>query len=308
MNKNDNILFSIIIPTFNRAGIIGRAIESVLAQTYPYWELIVIDDGSTDNTREIVQKYKDKRIKYFYQENKELNGARNKGVELSLGEYIGFLDDDDEYMENHLENFKNAIINSGNKIGIYKSGLLLKIRDKLIKTENYNNKKHKNPVNYILFGETNLLPLIFHKKIFLNLKFNTDCILFDDHNFLIKAVLEYPFIETNTYTCIYIKHPEARTIMYFKEKNKLDNLLNCVEELFNTKGEEIELSTHKHIKSELNSTFYLNFAHKSINYKNYFQSLKYIAKALKTYRNSKIIKRSIIVIIRLVYRIIIKIK
>ena len=72
-------MFSIIIPTFNRAHMIHLAIKSVFNQTYKNWELIIVDDGSTDNTKEIIDKYieKDKRVKYLYQKNKERSAARN---------------------------------------------------------------------------------------------------------------------------------------------------------------------------------------------------------------------------------------
>jgi glycosyltransferase involved in cell wall biosynthesis len=86
---------SVIIPAFNAAAYIRKSVESVLAQTYQNFEVIVIDDGSTDGTAEIVKSFVDKRIKYFYQENKGLSGARNAGFGLSSGEYLIFLDSDD---------------------------------------------------------------------------------------------------------------------------------------------------------------------------------------------------------------------
>ena len=109
MTESKDILFSIIIPTYNRANLIGKAIDSVLAQTYHNWELIIIDDGSTDNTRDVVRSYNDNRIKYFYQENRGRSAARNYGIDISKGDYISFLDDDDYYLENFLEEFFHII-------------------------------------------------------------------------------------------------------------------------------------------------------------------------------------------------------
>lgn len=90
-------LISVIIATYNRVDTIARAIDSVLTQSYKNLELIVIDDGSTDQTKDVVGSYlKDHRISYFYQENGGNNVyPMNKGVELSRGEYIAILDDDD---------------------------------------------------------------------------------------------------------------------------------------------------------------------------------------------------------------------
>ena len=100
--------FSIIIPTYNRANRVCKAIESVLSQTYKNWELIIIDDGSTDNTKAVCQQFEDKRITYVYQENSERSAARNKGIALARGKYIGFLDSDDTYSPTFLENVQNV--------------------------------------------------------------------------------------------------------------------------------------------------------------------------------------------------------
>ena len=95
---------SIILPTFNRAKTLVRAIESVLKQTFKDYELLIIDDGSTDNTKEdIAQFLSDTRVKYIYQENSGASNARNKGIELSNSDLIAFQDSDDEWMENKLE-------------------------------------------------------------------------------------------------------------------------------------------------------------------------------------------------------------
>ena len=95
------ILFSIIIPTYNREKFISIAIESVKNQLFQNWELIVIDDGSTDNTKNIVKHYlSDSRIKYVYQENQERSASRNNGVNIANGKWICFLDSDDKFLSN----------------------------------------------------------------------------------------------------------------------------------------------------------------------------------------------------------------
>jgi len=101
-------LVSIIIPTFNRAHLIGETLDSVLAQTYQNWECIVVDDGSTDNTDEVVGAYvkKDPRFQYHKRPNTHKpggNGARNYGFELSQGEYVQWFDDDDLMDDDKIE-------------------------------------------------------------------------------------------------------------------------------------------------------------------------------------------------------------
>ncbi len=97
---------SVIIPTYNRSHFLSRAIKSVLNQTFQDFELIIVDDGSTDNTKEVIENFqeKDKRIKYIWQKNSGGPAkTRNKGIEKSEGEYIAFLDDDDECLPKKLE-------------------------------------------------------------------------------------------------------------------------------------------------------------------------------------------------------------
>jgi glycosyltransferase involved in cell wall biosynthesis len=103
--------FSIITPAFNRAVLLPKAIESVLGQTFKSFEYIIIDDASTDNTKEVVESFKDDRIIYSKNEkNLERGASRNKGIELSKGKYICFLDSDDEYCSNHLQILYDHII------------------------------------------------------------------------------------------------------------------------------------------------------------------------------------------------------
>lgn len=93
---NNQPLVSVIIATYNRANCIRKAIKSILAQTYRNIELVIIDDGSTDKTKEIVQLFLfDKRVHYFRQENKGVSMARNNGIRISKGKYIAILDSDD---------------------------------------------------------------------------------------------------------------------------------------------------------------------------------------------------------------------
>jgi glycosyltransferase involved in cell wall biosynthesis len=96
---------SIIIPTYNREKLLPIAVESVLRQTFADWELLIIDDRSTDNTRQLVEDYarRDPRVKYHVNGRvKGPSGARNQGIDLATGEYVAFLDSDDEWEPHHL--------------------------------------------------------------------------------------------------------------------------------------------------------------------------------------------------------------
>lgn len=109
--KKHDVVFSVILPTYNRSYCIIDAIESVLHQTYNNYEIIVIDDGSDDDTKEILEKYNEK-IKYLYQENKGVSSARNLGISQSSGKYIAFIDSDDLWTIDHLEKHYNLLENN----------------------------------------------------------------------------------------------------------------------------------------------------------------------------------------------------
>lgn len=96
-------LVSIVIPTYNRACDLERALKSVLAQTYSYWEALIVDNNSSDNTNDVVKSFNDSRMKLFkIHNNGVIAASRNLGIQHSQGEYIGFLDSDDWWMPQKL--------------------------------------------------------------------------------------------------------------------------------------------------------------------------------------------------------------
>ena len=98
---DQSITISVIIPCYNSEKFLRETIESVLSQTYNNYEIIAVDDGSTDNTRSIISEYP--QIKYFYQDNQGASSARNKGLKESIGEFIIFLDSDDKLLPERLQ-------------------------------------------------------------------------------------------------------------------------------------------------------------------------------------------------------------
>jgi glycosyltransferase involved in cell wall biosynthesis len=102
--QDSSPFFSIILPTFNRSHLIERALHSVLAQTFSKFELIIVDDGSRDDTFSLVKPIAlaDKRLRYHFAQNRGLALARNLGISMSNGQWITFIDSDDEYLPEHL--------------------------------------------------------------------------------------------------------------------------------------------------------------------------------------------------------------
>lgn len=107
-------LVSVVVPSYNSASLVPGAIQSVLAQTFTDFELIVIDDGSNDATRQAVEPFLcDPRVRYHFQENQGLPGARNAGAQLSKGDYLAFVDADDFLAPNALECMLQSFQSSG---------------------------------------------------------------------------------------------------------------------------------------------------------------------------------------------------
>jgi glycosyltransferase involved in cell wall biosynthesis len=124
---NSKPLISIITPTYNHEEFIGQCIESVLAQTYAFWEQIIVDDGSTDKTADIISDYRDKRIKYIRQSNQgiwKLGRSYNKALDISRGKYIAILEGDDFWPPDKLEMQIRAMEETGAVLGWGKARII----------------------------------------------------------------------------------------------------------------------------------------------------------------------------------------
>jgi len=143
--------FSIVIPTYNRAQLIGNTIQSVLNQTYTNFELIVVDDGSSDNTKEVVNGFNDLRIKYFWKENAERGAARNFGLKQANGEYVFFIDSDDEMLPNHLETLHQFIAKNP-EINFFATKYQIQRNKSLSKIKHPNVEQGLHGINIILKG------------------------------------------------------------------------------------------------------------------------------------------------------------
>lgn len=125
MNRPDAPLVSVILPTYNRARVLPRAIRSVLNQTFSDLELIIVDDGSTDDTETVVRLFCDPRILYVRRERNEgVLPARNLGIRRARGSFIAFQDSDDEWLSEKLERQLHLLSTSGDDVGAVGCGRL----------------------------------------------------------------------------------------------------------------------------------------------------------------------------------------
>ncbi len=219
--------FSIIIPTYNRAQLIGKAIDSVVKQTFSDWELVIVDDGSTDDTKDVIEKYKlqNNRIKYIYQPNAERSAARNNGIKNAQGEYICFLDSDDYFLPNRLEilfkelkkrSFQVAAFFTGVKIE--KNGSLFPKED-LIHTDNI--------FEYLVLTAIHSQQVCIHSNILKEVNYDTQLNIGEDLELWMRIANKFPFIRMeNQHTIVVVDH-EDRTVNVKRNNVYFDTLRLC---------------------------------------------------------------------------------
>lgn len=202
--------FSVILPTYNRVKFIKNAINSVLNQTFIDFELIIIDDGSTDNTLEIVTNINDSRIKYHYQENSERSAARNKGIDNASGTWICFLDSDDEYQPNHLRELAKFIEDATPSPGLIATGITTQqeVAGKRREFLNLNNGI------LLEIGSKFLIPsqVCVHRSILENVRFDVRFRLWEDTHLWLRIAAQYPVYQMEEYTVIQHIHEQGTVV------------------------------------------------------------------------------------------------
>ncbi|OGX15238.1 MAG: hypothetical protein A2166_00420 [Omnitrophica WOR_2 bacterium RBG_13_41_10] len=223
---------SVIIPTYNRAHYICETIDSILAQTYRDYEIIVVDDGSTDDTRKVLQKY-DGKVRYFYQKNRGSSAARNFGISQSQGEYIAFLDDDDLWLPNKLDvqleiiekNLNLAFVCSGSYV-INEAGENINVwkENKKSKLETFR-RLYKG--NFVL-----TLTVLMRRRCFYDVgEFDERLIVSQDYDLWLRLAKKYKFQYINTPLAKYRIH--RNNVSKNIETRFLNNLMIFQEQKIN---------------------------------------------------------------------------
>lgn len=193
---------SIILPTYNRSKLIGNAIQSVINQTYKNWELLIVDDGSSDNTFDVCKPYliEFENIRYLYHKNKKLPLTLNEGILAASGSFITFLGSDDCYKPEHLE-LRVEILNSNNKIDFIHGGVEI-IGNPYVKDKN--NLSKLIHLNECKIGGSFFIRKSILLKLggFLNISYSEDSDLFE------RAEEESKIIKVDFPTYIYNRDTE----------------------------------------------------------------------------------------------------
>lgn len=185
--------FSVIIPTYNRQFLLKLSVESVLSQTFKDFELIIIDDGSTDNTKHLIKRYNDSRLNYIYQENKGPSAARNTGIKNARGKFVCFLDSDDRFRKNKLKK-TYGYIHKYPKHRIFHTEEIWYRNGKYLPQK----RTHQKPTGYIFLNAikiccVSLSTACIYKNVFRNIgMFDKQFPVCEDYEFWLRVTLKYP--------------------------------------------------------------------------------------------------------------------
>ncbi len=211
MQEKDIIVpdVSVVLAVYNGAFYLKRCIDSLLAQSFCNWELIAIDDGSSDNSYDILKQYelKNKNIKVVRQRNMKLPLSRNKGITLSSGKFITFLDSDDSYKKDHLLKRIN-FMNENPSVDLIHGGVKI-VGHKFVRDKN-------NPGNFIHLSECTIGATLFGKRnVFVDLKGFSNIKYSEDSEFVERAEKFFNVRKVDFKTYIYYRdNPNSITNSY----------------------------------------------------------------------------------------------
>lgn len=270
--------FSIIVPTYNRADLIKKTLDSLLVQQYDHYEIIVVDDGSTDNTEELVKAIEDPKISYYKKNNAERAAARNYGAAIAKGDYVNFFDSDDIALPNHLNEAAIVVQEHDNPYWFH---LAYAWADPdAVVFKNVNHFKGETLNSIIASGNPLSCNGVFIKKdIIAKHRFNEERALSasEDYELWCRLAARYPLFYSNTITSLVIDHEmrSVRTIHGEKLINRLELLLKFLEA--DKQTVDYFGKSFDKIKMDANSYIALHLANEP-KYK--LTSIKYLFKSL----------------------------
>ena len=187
---------SVVIPTYNRRKLVKEAIESVLGQSYTDVEVLVVDDGSTDDTSSVVRQIPDSRVKYYYKNNSGPAAARNLGLDKSKGRYISFLDSDDLWPPEYLETIIDQLDNNKDYNAAYTR--VICIQQDGTKADMSVDKRYKSGCMTRDFFATSpcLFPsaICFHKSVWENIFWDEQLIGVEDYDIFVRISTKTKFL------------------------------------------------------------------------------------------------------------------
>lgn len=271
---SDSSFFTIIIPTYNRASFLTKTIESVLQQSFRDWELIIIDDGSTDTTKNIIRGFTDKRIKYFYQKNQERSVARNKGIEHAEGQYICFLDSDDYYLPQHLENFHSTILKAENKTGFFYCGICFE-QNGVIRERVEVQNTFADPKEFVICAVIGTPQVCIHRSVLKKEKFNPQFTIGEDMELWIRIADDFPPVFSKHYTVVALEHNGRSVNNHILLITKMKEMVYHIFSAAHPGNKISQKAKHTFL-----SDYYFRVARSFIHRNEKFQSIRFLLKSI----------------------------
>lgn len=292
-NKKDEIFFSIIIPTYNRASIIAKTLFSLLSQEYKNFEVIIVDDGSTDNTEQVIKNIDSVNVFYHKIKNSERGFARNYGAKLAKGDYINFFDSDDLALPNHLSTAMKAITECKDPEIFHLNYIMLNADSK---TRDSNIGKHLLANKILINGNVLSCNGVFLKReVALKFPFNESRKLSvsEDWDLWLRLSARYKIYLVSTVTSYIVNH-EARSVMTFNEQKLLDRTNELLASL---KNDSTFVKAYPKALNVINAHMFSYMALHAVLDKQKSISFKYLKLAIKV-RFSEIFTRRFLATIK----------
>lgn len=250
-------LFSVIIPTKNRKELLRNAIESVLNQSYESFEIIIVDDHSTDGSVELIRSLDDNRIRCLTNKGIERSAARNTGIEEASGNYICFLDDDDQYKRDYLLNFYQYLTKYDFPVNVILRTGFEKIDQSKLKSKSamYAPDRHKDAHHFAAYDMCGIWSLCIPVSLLQNNKFDERFPHWQDSHLILRILSLGRLIQQNTYNYIYNIHPSMGSKMavnptIIKERCRLN--IAAIDDYFTNYNKEkiLDIGDWKFLRAE----------------------------------------------------------
>jgi len=264
-------IFSIIIPTRNRCKMLLVCIKSVQQQKFADWELIIVDDGSTDNTKREVEKIEDEKIRYCLCKHKERSNARNVGIALAKGRYLCFVDDDDTISEDYLFDFWSYYEANEFPSILLRTGYIKSIGKTKLPSKNYDIVSHRNPIRFATFNMCGVWSFCIPSKFMESDKFSVQFPHWQDTHLILRLLLKHELVQLDSHNYNYHIHDEMGSKLafsHFDPVERADLNVDAFVDLFCNFSEELSVYLPKSTLKFLKAEKYIEYANNTLRLRN----------------------------------------
>ena len=281
------ITFSIVIPSYNRERFILATLSSALNQTYPHYEVIVVDDGSNDNTDQLIESLNNPKIVYFKKNNEERAVARNTGFQLAKGDYVTLLDSDDYLYPNHLEEAVNYITSAKFPEIVRFDYDIVDSEKNILKVDHLPDNINRKMTRGNYMGCSGIL---LRRDIALSYPFNPDRDLSgsEDYELWLRLAARFTVHVQHKVTCSLHSHEERSVVFNIEEKTLVKRIELLIE--YTQQDRAVKKIYGKKTRSFISHCYLYISLHLAIAKIN-ASAIRYLFKALITYPPSILDKR-----------------